>query len=760
MTTLSIGEVVENRYRIAKLLGQGGMGAVYRAWDMRLNRPVALKEMIPQLGLGAEALADLREQFRQEAQILATLDHPSLVRVTDYFSWENNEYLVMDFVDGESLADRIVREKALPETLVMGWAGQLLDALAYCHGKGVLHRDIKPQNIIITPEGRVELVDFGLVKLWDPNDPHTRTVMRGAGTPEYAPPEQYDMGMGHTDPRSDIYSLGATLYHALTGRVPPTVTQRMASPTSFESPRRINAAVSANTEAVVLKALEMPMEKRYQNAQEMARAMGVARQTVVVGPARPESAGRQAAAAVAAPARRQRSGILLGMGGATLAIVGGVCLVLATVVVLVGSGVIGGAGRTPTETPTTKPTSTAGPVTPSPRPPTDTPLSPTFTPPPSLTPLPTPAVLIKSTLLRDDFSSLGTGWEVGETSNGSVAYGDGNYVVRGEVVNKAVAGVANRSFDHVIIEVEATQVEAPPEDNDAYGVMCRVQPDEDGYGFLIGGDGFYSIWVIEGGDWQELIEWDASSVINQGNATNHIRVICDRSRLALVVNGVRLAEVEDTTYSGGDIAVVAATFEDVPVEVHFDNILVHDPDMVLIDDDFADETTGWTVKEYDGGRVGYGDGKYVVRAEDKAFYYYGWSEARATDVEIVVDATQTLGPANGRNSYGVGCRVQDSGEGYFLRIRGNGEYSIFKEMVDGDEWLVGWTTSSVVIKGDATNRLRAVCQEDRLALFVNGELVAEATDDTFGEGKIALTASTFEDEPTEIHFDGLMVYAP
>jgi hypothetical protein len=758
MTTLSVGEIVENRYRIVKLLGQGGMGAVYRAWDMRLNRPVALKEMIPQLGLGAEALADLRAQFRQEAQVLATLDHPSLVRVTDYFSWESNEYLVMDFVDGESLADLIAREGALPERRVLGWAGQLLDALAYCHGHGVLHRDIKPQNIIITPEGRTELVDFGLVKLWDPSDPHTRTVMRGAGTPQYAPPEQYDIGLGHTDPRSDIYSLGAMLYHALTGRVPPTATQRMASPTSFVSPRHINASVSANTEQVVLKALEMAMERRYQNAREMAQALGVSRQTIAVGAPRSEAMGRQAAAAQALP--KKRGGILLGMGGVTLAIVGTICLAVAVVAVLLGTGVIGGAGTAPTLEPTAtlKPTSTLSPPTATLRPPTETPITPTAVD--TSTPLPTAAVAIESTLFWDNFGSPSSGWEVGESSNGSVGYGNGNYVVRGEVAQKAVAGVAGQLFDDVIIEVEATHILGPAEDDDAYGVMCRVQPDEDGYGFLLGADGFYSIWIVMDGDWEELAAWDAATAVNQGNATNRIRVICDESRLALVANGKLLAEATDTTYADGDIAVVAATFEEDPIEVHFDNVIVHDPDTVLLQDDFSDDSSGWTIKEWDGGTAGYRDGKYVIRAEDKQYYYYGWPNVSAADVEIEVDATQVLGPASGLNSYGVACRVQTSGEGYFLRVRGNGEYSVFRETASGDEWLVTWTKSPVVKQGDATNRLRAVCQGNRMAFFVNGELVAEATDDVFDKGNVALTASTFEDDATEVHFDDLVVYAP
>ncbi len=271
--TLRNNEIVDGRYHVIQMLGQGGMGAVYKAWDTRLNRPVALKEMVPQSGLDAGMLAGLREQFRQEAQILATLVHPNLVRVTDYLSWGGNEYLVMDFVDGDSLADIIRREGAQPEAKVLDWALQLLDALDYCHSHNILHRDIKPQNIIITAEGRAVLVDFGLVKLWNPNDPRTRTAMRGMGTPEYAPPEQYDVQGAHTDPRSDIYSLGATIYHALTGQSPPTATMRIASPALFAPPRAVNPAISPTTEAAILRATELSLERRFANAAEMAAAL-------------------------------------------------------------------------------------------------------------------------------------------------------------------------------------------------------------------------------------------------------------------------------------------------------------------------------------------------------------------------------------------------------------------------------------------------------------------------------------------------------
>ena len=168
---LSTGTILQGRYRVAGPLGQGGMAEVYRVWDMRLNAPVALKEMTPQPGLDAATLAQLRRQFEQEASVLANLSHPFLVDVTDFFEEGGNDYLVMRFVEGESLADRIAREGPVREDLVMTWADELLDALEFCHGQGVIHRDIKPQNVIIRADGHAVLVDFGLVKLWDPAEP-------------------------------------------------------------------------------------------------------------------------------------------------------------------------------------------------------------------------------------------------------------------------------------------------------------------------------------------------------------------------------------------------------------------------------------------------------------------------------------------------------------------------------------------------------------------------------------------------------------
>ena len=270
---LKAGMMLQKRYRVDVLLGEGGMGAVYRAWDVRLKGAVALKEMRPQPGLRPQVYRKLRTQFEQEAIVLSHLHHPNLVRVIDFFDENDFTYLVMDFVKGEDLATYITRTGVQPESQVLRWAEHLLDALAYCHAQNVIHRDIKPQNIIIRDDGQAMLVDFGLVKLWDPNDPHTHTVMRGAGTPEYAPPEQYGAYTGHTDPRSDLYSLSATLYHALAGQSPLSATDRIARPDHFLPLREIVMRISPSLEYTIWRGMALQLDQRWPDAIAMRVAL-------------------------------------------------------------------------------------------------------------------------------------------------------------------------------------------------------------------------------------------------------------------------------------------------------------------------------------------------------------------------------------------------------------------------------------------------------------------------------------------------------
>ncbi|MHB0965884.1 MAG: WD40 repeat domain-containing serine/threonine protein kinase [Bellilinea sp.] len=263
--TLTPGTLLNNRYRIVSILGQGGMGSVYQAWDENLGISVAVKEN--------QFLTDeYARQFQREANILASLRHPSLPRVGDYFSVPNQgQYLIMDFIEGEDLRERIERITTLPDEEVILIGAAICDALNYLHHRypPIIHRDIKPGNIKITPEGQVSLVDFGLAKLMIGTQ-QTTTGAR-AMTPGYSPPEQY--GTAPTDSRTDIYSLGATLYAAFTGAIPEDGLARATGKADLTPVRALMPKANRKLASVIEKALEVDPDDRYQTAVEFRKAL-------------------------------------------------------------------------------------------------------------------------------------------------------------------------------------------------------------------------------------------------------------------------------------------------------------------------------------------------------------------------------------------------------------------------------------------------------------------------------------------------------
>ncbi len=260
--------VLRDRYKIRNIIGQGGMGNVYLADDLLLEgRLCALKEVYHDSNSTDEILQQSREQFFREATVLARLDHPNLPKVSDFFSFDGRDFLVMDYIPGKDLRTLMVeaRQKGefLPEREVLSWASQLCDALSYLHGEDppVLHRDIKPSNIKVTPTGLIKLVDFGLVKLMAP-DEMTVTVLQGRGTALYTPLEQYGGDTGHTDARSDIYAFGATLYHLMTGTPPIEARERFLNPESLISIQDLNPDISNRTQRAIAWAMNLHPAER------------------------------------------------------------------------------------------------------------------------------------------------------------------------------------------------------------------------------------------------------------------------------------------------------------------------------------------------------------------------------------------------------------------------------------------------------------------------------------------------------------------
>jgi eukaryotic-like serine/threonine-protein kinase len=270
---LKAGEVLRGRYKIRRIIGQGGMGSIYLADDLRLEgRLCALKEVEHDRSLPVDLMREAREQFLREATVLARLDHPNLPKVSDFFSVGARDYLVMDFVPGKDLRTLMLETRHagnfLAEQDVLNWSSQLADALTFLHNQDppILHRDIKPSNLKLTPSGLLKLVDFGLVKLLAPGEV-TITVLQGQGTALYTPLEQYGGDSGHTDVRSDIYAFGATLYHLLTNQPPADARDRFLDPEKLVPPRQINQELSPRTEKAILWAMALHPDDRPQTVE-------------------------------------------------------------------------------------------------------------------------------------------------------------------------------------------------------------------------------------------------------------------------------------------------------------------------------------------------------------------------------------------------------------------------------------------------------------------------------------------------------------
>jgi serine/threonine protein kinase len=277
LNPLPIGAVVHERYRVNAVVGRGGLGTVYSVLDILFGKQniYALKEL-------ADQSRSARRQFEHEAQWLQALDHNHIPKVREYFEWRSRLYLVMDFVDGENLEQKLYQQggRPLPEEQVIAWILPICDALQYLHTRkpSILHRDVKPANIIVTPAGHPVLVDLGIAKEHLPGANRTATFVRKAGTEGYAPPEQYTVA-GRSGPWSDVYALGATLYHLLAVQVPVSAIDRVTQDPDLIHPAFYNREISQQTDAAICRAMAMRPSERFQSIADFAAALSGAPMT-------------------------------------------------------------------------------------------------------------------------------------------------------------------------------------------------------------------------------------------------------------------------------------------------------------------------------------------------------------------------------------------------------------------------------------------------------------------------------------------------
>ena len=260
-------------YELLEEIGRGGMGIVYKARQVNLDRLVAVKMLL----FGPLAQPEQVQRFRTEAAAAASLQHPNIVAIHEVGFREGQHFFAMDYVAGRSLAE-IVRDGPLPARRAAGYVKTIAEAIQYAHERGILHRDLKPSNVLIDANDQPKVTDFGLAKRLEKE---TELTLSGQvlGSPNYMPPEQAAAHRGLVGKRSDVYSLGAILYHLLTGRAPfvaPTVAETLAQVQNAEpvSPTVLNPHLPRDLKTICLKCLEKEPARRYQTAQELADELG------------------------------------------------------------------------------------------------------------------------------------------------------------------------------------------------------------------------------------------------------------------------------------------------------------------------------------------------------------------------------------------------------------------------------------------------------------------------------------------------------
>jgi len=373
---LKQGTLLQNRYRVVRKIGGGGMGIVYLAEDTRLaGRRCAIKEMSP-AQLAPQDRTWATNAFRQEAQMLANLKHPGLASVTDFFPEGGNWYLVMDFVEGETLEKRL--EKAPGGRLPLGEAlnviRQLCDVLEYLHRQNppVVFRDLKPGNVMLTPGGEVKLIDFGIARFFKVGQ--TRDTVN-LGTPGYAAPELFG-GLGQSDPRSDVYSLGALLLQMVSGYDP------VAGVTPFPLPAAgsLMPGLPPHVEETISRATRVQPNLRHQSVIELRQALFPPTWKL---PPQPPGTGVTPPHPVQPPTRKLGKGIGIGLGIAAV-VMAGLCVVVLALTWPAIREWIGTYLQVPVQATATLPSSASA-AGPSPTTPVETPTPPPSEPPPTVT---------------------------------------------------------------------------------------------------------------------------------------------------------------------------------------------------------------------------------------------------------------------------------------------------------------------------------------------------------------------------------------
>jgi hypothetical protein len=536
-------------YTLVARAGQGGMGTVYRADQISPRRSVAIK-VLSGANIGVAQMA----AFRQEAEVVAHLEHPRIVPLYDFGEYAGTPYLVLRYLGGGSVADRL---RSGPLDLATGarWLGSIADALDFAHQNKILHRDIKPSNILLDSAGNAYLTDFGLAG--------TLTAVAQTsltGSAAYMSPEQ---ARGEAvDGRADIYALAITFFEMLTGQKPYTaetalglVVRHINDP--IPSARALQPAIPPAVDDLIQWGMAKSPADRPQSAAEFGRGL---RQALAYPQARLRPGTAEASATVissptviVSPARKALSP-LIWIGGLVLV---GVCLLGG---LLVGGGIFATAWFSPTATALVVATAT------------ELPARPTAIVGPLASPTP------EGWLLADDFTDPHSGFAVKSDPDGGVAYDKGQLRI---TVNRSGVDWFSPSqrvrAANVDIQVDVQQLSGPAQSQ--WALICRWQDASNYTALGLNGDGQYRIWQVRGGGKPQILQdWTAAPPLaGNAGAAHHVQATCSDSTLSLAVDGKLIGSAQDPKPIAGDVALMAGLRDTGSTEIVFSHLLVTTP---------------------------------------------------------------------------------------------------------------------------------------------------------------------------------------
>lgn len=737
-------------FQILELIGQGGMAAVYKAMQPAMNRVVAVKVLSPQMAGNPAFLA----RFKQEAQMIASLEHAYILPVYDLGEQDGLVYIAMRFMGFGTIQSRLGRGP-VPLRDTARWIEQIGAALDYAHQRGIIHRDVKPSNVLLDAQGNAFLADFGIAKWTAVSAQLTGSAV--IGTPQYMSPEQ---GQGlKLDGRSDEYALAVMAYELITGRPPfqadtplALVLKHVTEP--LTPPLLIDPRVPAPVSDVIVKALSKNPDDRYPTTLAFAQALSAA---IAASPP-PATAQLPAAATLTeaihatrtqSPARpRALKPILIALAMGLIAVAG------------IGGAVVLSAVQPTPERPVA--VVTLGP---------NVRLLPTATPRPAAV-ASTPVPVVASTLeapadcqpiFTETFDTASGDYPAGEQEGAAWGYGDGDYRIYIKAANYYQTRLIGPTFKDY--EVAADLRFASDVTGD-YGLVLAARGDDDYLAFVVDGTQRFAVTRRSPNGSTIIQDWTFSSALNAGGAVNRLRAIQRGRDIALYANGVLLRLITDDGDPQRDrrVGFTAASFARGGVDARLDNLRVCEAPSAFSDnrvtliDTFDDNRNGWAPQRYSAaGTSSIEDGKFQITAryEGQSFGWSDWNPNVAFD-QFTLAADLQLTDWVTTSQIGLLFGVQDLSNAYLFSLVADGRYRLYR-IADGSYQTIADAQSSTAIRpGDGLNHVQLSMISNTLAISVNNQAVLQAAV-AYTPGFIGFWCGVDAPPQTHCTFDNLAV---